>query len=285
MSTFYQQMFTCAMCGKESEHMVMGSTSAFGAMDLDTRPPALERHTIGTWVQACPHCGYAYYNISDKSTVDPAFLQSEEYKAAGGLDMDELAKCFYREATIHAKCGEPDATFSCYLHAAWACDDAHKPEAAIACRLKALEVLQNASSFMDENTATIMQMDLLRRTNQFNKVLEFRDKQLPNSFVQSLLEYEIKLAEAKDARCHTVDDAEEIEEPLTAINDIPVGTKLTIKNIAELFSGAAAEEAAEDLEDADEEDAEDVIAIVTKMIPAGTIIDDDNIDLYCTAIY
>jgi hypothetical protein len=50
MTTIYEEEVTCAVCGAKQTVQEMGSTSSFGPMDLDTRPPPLQRGTMEMWV-------------------------------------------------------------------------------------------------------------------------------------------------------------------------------------------------------------------------------------------
>ena len=58
MTTIIEEEVTCAVCGMKQTVQEMGSTSSFGAMDLDTRPPPLRRSTMHLWVHECGECGY-----------------------------------------------------------------------------------------------------------------------------------------------------------------------------------------------------------------------------------
>lgn len=53
MTTIIEEKVTCAVCGMQQTVHEMGSTSSFGAMDLDTRPPPLRRSTMHLWVHEC----------------------------------------------------------------------------------------------------------------------------------------------------------------------------------------------------------------------------------------
>jgi hypothetical protein len=41
MTTIHQEEVSCAVCGSAQRVMELGSTNAFGSMDLDTRPPEM----------------------------------------------------------------------------------------------------------------------------------------------------------------------------------------------------------------------------------------------------
>ena len=53
MTTIIEEKVICAVCGVQQTVHEMGSTSSFGAMDLDTRPPPLRRSTMHLWVHEC----------------------------------------------------------------------------------------------------------------------------------------------------------------------------------------------------------------------------------------
>ena len=210
MSTIRQVQIKCAMCQKESEQIMLGSTSAFGAMDLDTRPPALARHMNGCYVQECPHCGYANHSIDTPTAVSPEFFQSEPYLTIAKQDLPGTAISFCKMAMLGAEEKDASKEFWGYMRAAWACDDDDDAVHAAVCRQKALEVLERApegSIIPHADSAAMMRADLLRRTKQFEKVLEYKHFKTDNKFIQTLMKYEIKLAKKKDAACHRVDEA------------------------------------------------------------------------------
>ena len=58
MTTLFADELKCAVCGITSTHSDIGSSSSFGAPDLDLRPAQLLRSTMPYWIQECPFCGY-----------------------------------------------------------------------------------------------------------------------------------------------------------------------------------------------------------------------------------
>jgi len=104
-----------------------------------------------------------------------------------------------------------------YLQAAWVCDDLKSKArtAAVACRrdvLQQMDELQakNMSYTQDADTDFVFRLDLLRRTGQFDVVIQDVDSLGPKRLDSPLAEiasYQRQLAEARDARCHTVADA------------------------------------------------------------------------------
>ena len=63
MTTIGEVERTCALCGKTSEQMTLGSTNAMGAPDLDLRPSEMQRSTMYLWIEHCVHCGYTNERI------------------------------------------------------------------------------------------------------------------------------------------------------------------------------------------------------------------------------
>ena len=53
MTTVFAAEVTCAVCGRKQRVQKMGSTSSFGPMDLDTRPPSVRRQSLWLWVHEC----------------------------------------------------------------------------------------------------------------------------------------------------------------------------------------------------------------------------------------
>lgn len=210
MSKIYTVAKQCFICNHISEHGAVGSTSAFGAMDLDTRPPALARHTMGQWIQICPHCGYVSDDLSREASIYPEMVFSEAYKTTDGYELPTLATAFYRHAMIAHAEKNAEREFFAYLHAAWACDDAQDAENAVMCRLAALRVLDDhpaGSIIPDDGSHAIVRADLLRRTGQFDAVKQYKGRRTEDAFLYHILQYQVKLAQQQDDRCHTVDEA------------------------------------------------------------------------------
>jgi uncharacterized protein (DUF2225 family) len=124
MTTLRKGARICAVCGNTTEFTEVASTNTRGAMDLDTRPPEMERSTILYWVQVCPTCGYASSNISNPLVCQKEFLKSDKYKSFPLPEpINYLEKAFIWKARINENSREYSKSFLDYLYAAWVADD------------------------------------------------------------------------------------------------------------------------------------------------------------------
>jgi len=128
----------------------------------------------------------------------------------------ELANHFLCWAIIQEETGNyPEAGWGA-LHAAWACDDAGMNNSAHACRLRAIQLFQQAKKrkmpfAQDAGVEEAILADLLRRTGQFGLVKKVCSEGLgkkPNARVKQMLNFQIVLAVRHDEKCYTVDDAQ-----------------------------------------------------------------------------
>jgi len=55
MTTLFMTSVDCAVCQSKQEITQIGSTNAFGSMDLDMRPPPMQRDTLSSkFINAVP---------------------------------------------------------------------------------------------------------------------------------------------------------------------------------------------------------------------------------------
>lgn len=227
----------CGVCEKGNQVLVMKSTSRFGACDLDTRPPAMFPFTI--FLQHCEHCGYVAPKIADGNPELKDFVKSEYYKTCDGINpISETAKHYIQYALLqgYETVGTimwPDKTketnsdkefnkvFWGYLNAAWACDDAVKPnpsdstrhkcmEDAERCRRKCLDLIDIIILAQKEqkNKETLLgiKADLLRRTGQFSRLeVEFEGKSFEDPYVNQVVRFEIDRAKELDNKRYNMD--------------------------------------------------------------------------------
>src|SRR5687768_14148544 len=144
MTTIQEIMWRCPLCGKEFPQTTIGSTSSFGAPDLDTRPPMLARETLWSELCRCPSCDFVGVPISMDMKPPPEPLSDRDAIAAIvanprygtltlGEDLPEFAGRFLCRSMLH-EAGEDFAQAGWLaLKAAWACDDAPDLDGATRC--------------------------------------------------------------------------------------------------------------------------------------------------------
>lgn len=215
MTTIGETRETCMICHRSSEHTVIYSTNRFGAPDLDTRPPEMMRSTMPHWIRCCPHCGYCAPEISKGPQQANEVTKSEAYQQQlKNPSFPWLANHFLCWAMIEAAGGNyPSAGMDC-LHAAWACDDAHSPEAAMMSRGKAIFHFQVAKASgarlggqvgIDEAILA----DLLRRTGRFDEAITVCQEgylMRTEDILRKMFQYQMQLCRAEDRDCHTIDE-------------------------------------------------------------------------------
>lgn len=216
MTTLYRVTKACAVCGAKHEYIEIGSTNAFGAPDLDSRPPAMARSTIFAWVQRCPVCGYCATDISKARGHAEVTVRSIRYRAQlADSAMPELANSFLCQAIVDEYAGNYAAAAWAIVHAAWVCDDAEKSESAQECRSKAAEMVLRAIEAGQEFTRqrgaeTVILADLLRRAGKFaeaGQVIARRRADIQDDTILNMLAFQERLIARGDVACHTLDEA------------------------------------------------------------------------------
>lgn len=212
MTTVYQDTVKCYVCGKESKQNVLGSTNSFGSQDLDLRPPEMMRGTMEYWAHECPYCGYIAKNINLGTVVTEAWLARMEFINANNIEFEsELAKRCYKEYLINLEDENIYRAFAVILNAAWACDDSQDIENAVMCRNIALDLIDELiEKEADPSTLMLQKIDLLRRSNQFNRALEeFSDIFMDNDLLQVILDFQLEKVKNHDNACYTVEDVKQ----------------------------------------------------------------------------
>ena len=145
MTTIIEEEVTCAVCGMKQTVQEMGSTSSFGAMDLDARPPPLRRSTMHLWVHECGECGYVAPELAAAADGAGRIVASAEYRAElKSADRVQMANRMVCRSLLDAATGDLTTAGWRRLHAAWACDDANAMDEAQGQRLAALELFERA---------------------------------------------------------------------------------------------------------------------------------------------
>ena len=220
MTTIIEEKVTCAVCGMQQTVHEMGSTSSFGAMDLDTRPPPLRRSTMHLWVHECGECGYVAPELA--AAVDGAgrIVASAEYRAElKSADRVQLANRMVCRSLLDAATGDLTTAGWRRLHAAWACDDANAMDEARRQRLAALELFERARASGQramksvEGGDELLLADIARRAGDFERALGLCVAGLALTkvpeFVRRILEFERALILARDTACHDVGEVDE----------------------------------------------------------------------------
>jgi hypothetical protein len=219
MTTIFQAEVSCGLCGCRQIVTEIGSTSSFGAMDLDTRPPEMRRSTMAYWVHECEECGFVAAEFGKSVATDAKRVATAEYRRElERNDRAQLGNRFVCRALLEESAGDLVSAGWRRLHAAWACDDEDQAEEARVQRLAALELFERGRAGglpAMKSTAggdEVLLADLARRAGQFEQALAYcaAGLALPEvpAFVNSLLMLQQDLVRARDTSCHTVAEAE-----------------------------------------------------------------------------
>ena len=217
MTTIKSVKKTCAVCNKTSEHRVTMSTNSFGSSDLDMRPPKMERFTIDTRVQCCPHCGYCNTNISDKIHGCEDIIKMKDYvKQMNDKNYSPVANAFLCHSIIQEKLGDFIKAGFASRAAAWVCDDEEAINSAILCRKRALNLFnmakKNKEKIFDESGVDeALLIDLYRRSGEFEPASALCKVVLENEkagdAIKKIALFQEKLICEKDISSHLIKEA------------------------------------------------------------------------------
>ena len=216
MTTHYKEKAKCAVCRTETEYTGIASTNSFGSPDIDTRPPAMKRSTMFAWVQRCPECGYCASDVSKATSQVASMVHSSEYiRQLADSSYPELANSFLCKALVDEISSDyAGATWS-LIHAAWACDDAHRDGPAKTCRSNAVGMIRKAIDFGQKiadqvGLETAIQVDLLRRVGRFSeakKLIQTQRDTITEDIILNILTFQETLIASEDETCHTISEA------------------------------------------------------------------------------
>ena len=200
----------CAACGAQVEQNEATEPMA-GPPDFDTRP---SNASLETWVHRCGSCGYCSADLTHIHKTGAEVVRSPHYQAVlldDGLPEKTREFWCYSQILEHASLFA-DAGWSC-LHAAWACDDDNHNQAAIRCRLRALDLWkqgkQLGQSFADDLPSEFaLAADVYRRAGQFERAVvtcaEALDTEDLSAILGAILRREKTLAENRDDSRHSL---------------------------------------------------------------------------------
>ena len=87
MTTYAETDEICSCCGAKVIIRVLTSTSFFGASDLDFRPPAPARYTVGNYVQECNACGYCAPDLAKPIAGAVDVIRQANYREISTSDL------------------------------------------------------------------------------------------------------------------------------------------------------------------------------------------------------
>lgn len=229
MTTIFENEVTCAVCGAKQTVQELGSTSSFGAMDLDTRPPELQRSTMDHWLHECDECGYVASDLGDADEAGQMTSVWHAYLAElHSTQRPRLANRFVCRSLLDAAAGDRAAAGWRRLHAAWACDDTEQAEEARVQRRAALELFERAKTAGQRVMKSVvggdavLLADIARRAGEFEQATEYcaAGLALPELpvFVSKLLALEQELVAARDIGCHRASEAGEAGDTLGTVH-------------------------------------------------------------------
>ncbi len=216
MTIVVEEKKLCGLCNSENKFRCIATTNAFGSKDLDTRPPEMQRSTMFTWVQRCSKCGYCASNVSKSRPGFEAVVNAEEYrKQLNDQAFPELANSFLCKAIIDRETNDYAGATWALIHAAWVCDDAHRPNEAAVCRHKAATMLVTAEDHGQQvgsrsGASTAILVDLLRRsgrTDDARRVIAERRAGITDDIITRVLDFQSNLIEKGDTSCYTISQA------------------------------------------------------------------------------
>lgn len=216
MTMLFNEKTRCAVCGLINEYTGIASTNAFGSMDLDTRPPEMKRSAIFAWVQRCPGCGYCASQVSQAPSQAADLVHSPQYtRQLSDSTFPDVANSFLCKALIEESAADFAAATWSLMSAAWACDDAEKPQAARTCRSKAADMTVKALSngqkiSPQEEAETAIQVDLLRRAGRIAEAQQLIAEKRPtitDDLISKVLTFQDALLSNGDEACHRISEA------------------------------------------------------------------------------
>lgn len=200
----------CSICGETSNQMVIMSTNSSGAPDLDLRPSEMQRSTMPTWIQECPHCGYVAPYLNMEREVSRDFLESDEYITCDGFEFrGKLSKKFFKNYLISRQSDNVVDCFYSLQFCAWDCDDMKDMQNARNVRMLAIPYVDRLIEMNVEskNNFLLIKVDLLRRGGKFSKLIdEYGEFVFGKEWLDKILTFQIIKARESDDECYTLRD-------------------------------------------------------------------------------
>jgi len=164
----------CALCDTPNEVLVLLSAFYANPPDLDSRTPTSARWDTVCYAHRCSACGYCAAHIGQAPEGAAELIQSPAYLAQlHDATLPEEANTFLCAAMVSELAGDLAQMANQTLLAAWACDDAQMPAAAVRLRRLTLARMTQARDAgqpcAPSGVAEAMMMaDVARRAGQFD---------------------------------------------------------------------------------------------------------------------
>ena len=222
MTMLYKKSVDCTGCLSEQVIALIASSNAFGSMDLDMRPPPMQRHTIDQQIHRCSRCGFCAPKLAWYEGLDIHLLTEKPYlDIVYDASYPDLANTFRAHAYLSSAAKNHRAVLRAFLNAAWVCDDiGMTDEVAIRCRLealKAMDTLHEGGALYTDSMANdqVLKIDLLRRSKRFYEaaalVLEL-DQCRVHIILCQIMELQNRLIVEQDDACYQVANVLPIDE-------------------------------------------------------------------------
>ena len=199
----------CGVCGTGSRQSRFRPMPPEGAPDLDLRPGEPLRSTMAAWLQQCPHCGYVAPEIARAHPAAVEAVGTAPFRALiADASHPPLSRRFLAYAYVLEESGALHAAAEATLQAAWAADDARKPDLARAWRGDAVALWRAGPPLDAEQTVRVV--DALRRAGAFPDAGATADQLAashPPEAVAGVVALEQRLVALGDSGRHTVASA------------------------------------------------------------------------------
>lgn len=215
MSIIGSKQVICSVCSKQTEQTMIFSMSELSSRDLDTRPGLGKREHLDSFIQQCSHCGYCAQDLTHKADNELEIVLLPEYQLIlKRTDFPKVSAKYLAASFIEeTKANYSQAAWHA-VAAAWASDDEKNEEAAKICRLKAIALIERATSreqvFSEELGANeLIKADLLRKCGLFkmalNALLPVAELDV-DTFIHKVAAFQFHLISQKDTKTYTFED-------------------------------------------------------------------------------
>lgn len=213
MTTVAEIEQVCAVCGTESEHLVVASTNA-SDLELDGRPLGTARESAYGRALRCPTCGHCSPCLEFSFEGLPGLVHSDGYQAIlSDRRYPKSAREALCAAIVTVCAGYPSDAFRFHMMATWDCDEAGKAKEALECRrlaLRDLDELHAQDCLVGDEMVddVLLRVDILRRSGEFGPAKELCSTLLSEGHLESedqrlqVAEFELHLLRSGDASAH-----------------------------------------------------------------------------------